>query len=118
MREDADYLRDMSDAISDIDRYTSLGRERFDQDELVQTFMIHRISIIGEAARSLTKGCRDRAPEIAWPDVVGMRNRLVHGYFEIDRALVWTAIQKDLPPLKAVIQRLLSLPGSTTQKEP
>src|SRR5687768_17485836 len=101
----------MIDAIADIDRYATLGRIRFDQDELVQTFIIHRISIIGEAARSLSKECREGSSGIAWSDVIGMRNRLVHGYFEIDRDLVWAVIQKDLPPLKASVQRLLSNPG-------
>jgi len=47
------------------------------------------------------------APEIEWPKIIGMRNVLVHGYFDIDLDIVWDAASRDAPALKPSIERLL-----------
>ena len=107
MRSDRDYLSDIHEAIKLVEKYAKLGRERFQADELVQTFMIHQILIIGEAARGLSEGLKARSPEVEWPIIVGMRNRLVHGYFEIDEAGVWKTVEDDIPKLKAQVERLV-----------
>lgn len=109
MRSDRDYLSDILQAIRQVEKHAVLGRARFDADELVQTFMIHQILIIGEAARGVSEAARARSPEIEWPVIVSMRNRLVHGYFEIDRSEVWKTVESDLPKLKDQVQRLLAL---------
>ena len=107
MREPRERLRDILDAIQHIERYTARGRQAFEADELLQNWCVRHLQVIGEAVRALPDEVRNRAPEIPWPKIIGMRHILVHGYFEIDTQVVWEAVEHDLPPLKEGIARLL-----------
>ncbi|MEA2603201.1 MAG: hypothetical protein QOF89_4193 [Acidobacteriota bacterium] len=73
----------------------------------MQIWTLHHLQIIGEAARSLEPEVRESFPEISWTKIIGMRNILVHHYFEIDTAIVWSVVERDLPLLKGQIQALL-----------
>jgi uncharacterized protein with HEPN domain len=68
---------------------------------------LRNLQIIGEAARALPDGVRALAPDIEWPKIIGMRNVLVHGYFDIDTDLVWDAASRDAVALKPRIDELL-----------
>jgi len=68
---------------------------------------VRNFQIMGEAARALPQDVRALAPEVPWPKVIGMRNVLVHGYFEIDTDIVWEAATRDLPALRPAIEALL-----------
>jgi uncharacterized protein with HEPN domain len=107
MRNPGERLRDILEAIAAIERYRDRGKTAFEQDELLQTWFLRHLQIIGEAARALPKEIQGLAPEIEWAEIVGMRNILVHGYFEIDVDMVWNAAQRDAPALKPAIERLL-----------
>jgi uncharacterized protein with HEPN domain len=63
------------------------------------------VEIIGEAAAHVTEETRSRHAFVPWADIVGMRNRLVHNYFEIDLSLLWTTVVDDLPELIALLER-------------
>ena len=65
------------------------------------------MQIIGEAARALPEDVRAIASEIPWSNIVGMRNILVHGYFDIDTDIVWNAATRDVPAIKPAVERLL-----------
>jgi uncharacterized protein with HEPN domain len=75
MRDSFERLRDIQDAIM---KYTNQGRDAFDQDELVQTWVIHHLEIIGEVARAIPQSFKDLHPEIPWREYSGMRNIFVH----------------------------------------
>jgi len=107
VREPKERLRDMLEAIAAIERHLHRGQAAFEQDELLQGWFVRHLQIIGEAARALPEEVRALAPEIEWPKIVGMRNVLVHGYFEIDTEIVWAAASRDALALKARIERLL-----------
>jgi malate dehydrogenase (oxaloacetate-decarboxylating) len=98
---------DILDAIQRIEKYSRAGRAAFDRDELVQTWIVHHLQIIGEAVRALSDETRNRQPGISWAQIAGMRNILVHDYFGIDLEEVWAAVERDLPPLKAAVSALL-----------
>ena len=66
------------------------------------------IEIVGEAAARVGTEVRAEFPEIPWPKVVGMRNPLIHSYFDIDNDRVWDTATEDLPKLKAIIERYLN----------
>ena len=108
MRETVERLRDIHEAIMRIEKYTQAGRTPFDQDELVQTWVIHHLEIIGEAARAIPQEYRRSHPEIAWGQISGMRNILIHMYFGIDRDIVWAVIERDLPQLKSATEAILT----------
>jgi uncharacterized protein with HEPN domain len=83
------------------------NRKPFEQDELLQTWFLRHLQIIGEAARALPEEVRMLAAEIPWTKIIGMRNVLVHGYFEIDTDVVWHTVQRDIPALKSAVERFL-----------
>lgn len=107
MRSDRERLLDMLEAIERIERHADADRSAFDADEMVQTWMVHNIQIIGEAAASTSAEFRDQHPEIPWRAIAGMRNVIVHAYFRVDLDEVWSAIMDDLPALKGSIATLL-----------
>jgi len=107
MRDPKERLRDMLQAIDAIERYRDRDRAAFEQDEMLQVWFLWHLQIIGEAARAVPEEVRRLAPEIPWPEIIGMRNVLVHGYFGIDRDIVWNTVQQDVPRLRAALETLL-----------
>lgn len=74
---------------------------------MLQSWFLRHLQIIGEAARALPEDVRGLAPEIPWSNIIGMRNILVHGYFDIDTGIVWDAAMRDVPAIKPAVERLL-----------
>ena len=85
------------------------GRRRadLDSDRLLELGLVRLVEIIGEAAARVTTEFQQSHPQIPWPQVVAMRNRLVHGYDTVDLDVLWDTIQDDLPPLEAALTRML-----------
>lgn len=108
MRDTRERVLDILEAIERIEKYASRGREEFDRDELLQVWVLHHLQILGEATAAMPAIVRDRAPEIPWNKIVGMRNILVHQYFGIDREAVWSVVEKDLPQLRPQVEDLLA----------
>lgn len=111
MRDPKERLRDILDAIERIRRYSDRGRTAFDADELIQSWFVRHIQVIGEAARMLPEEVRALAPDVPWREIIGMRHILVHDYFGIDGEAVWSAAVEDLLPLEARVKALLDLLG-------
>jgi len=86
VRDPKERLRDMLEAIAAIERHAGGDRAEFERDELLQSWYLRHLQIIGEAARALPEDVRARATDIPWPKIIGMRNVLVHGYFGIEAA--------------------------------
>ena len=97
----------MLEAIERIEKYATRGEEAFRLDELIQTWMVQNIQVIGEVARALSQDLRNEYRDIPWTNIVGMRHVMVHEYFEIDPDIVWEVVSKDLPSLKTHIQAML-----------
>lgn len=107
MRDDRARISDILEAIDRIDKYSAEGYETFLNDELIQTWILHHLQIIGEAASKLSVEFKGSNPAIEWKQIGGFRNILVHHYFEIDHSLVWQTVQKNLPDLKLKLQKIL-----------
>jgi uncharacterized protein with HEPN domain len=106
VRDDRLLLNDLLETVQRIEKYASAGRERFESDELVQTWIVHHLQILGEAARGLSAEFRARAPEVPWPEIIAMRNILIHAYFGLDLDTVWSTVENDLPFLKSRLEEL------------
>lgn len=65
------------------------------------------IEVIGEAAARVSKRFRDQHPEVPWPAIIAMRNRLIHGYDTVDPDVVWQVLRHDLKPLIANLEAIL-----------
>lgn len=108
MRSDALYLADMLDAIEAIERFVAgFDEARFMSDELVQSAVLQKLSIIGEAAARLSETTRGSLPEVPWKEIVGFRNIAVHAYFSVDWRIVFVTVIDDLPVLKRQIVALV-----------
>ena len=107
MRDDRERLLDVQEAIDRIEEHTASDRALFDQDRLVQTWVIHHLQIIGEAVRSLSEEIKSAHAEVNWSKIIGMRNILVHHYFGIDKDVVWAVVESDLPKLKQSVEHML-----------
>ena len=114
MRDDHQRLLDILEAIERIERYSSRGRDAFSGDELIQTWVVHHLQIIGEATRRLTDEFRAAHPDAPWSKIIGMRNLLVHAYFGIDRDIVWQVVDRDLPVLRERIAAIVEEPDETS----
>jgi uncharacterized protein with HEPN domain len=79
-------------------------RANLDSDRMLVLALVKDIEIIGEAAFQISTVTRDQLPEIPWDDIIGMRHRLVHAYFDINLDILWQTAQDDLPPLIAVLE--------------
>ncbi|HUT79419.1 MAG TPA: HepT-like ribonuclease domain-containing protein [Polyangia bacterium] len=82
-------------------------RADLDGDRLLELGLVRLIEIVGEAAAKVTDDFRSDHPQIPWPQIVAMRNRLVHGYDEIDLDVLWDTIRDDLPSLATELAKLL-----------
>ena len=107
MRRDDERLRDMLAAIAAIERYLQPGRSAFDEQELIQVWVAYHLQMIGEAATALSSDLKARYPNVPWPQIIGLRNLLVHEYFRVDIQVLWDIASNDLPPLKTHIQAIL-----------
>lgn len=108
MKDDRVYLGHILEAIHDIERYASAGRDAFMTDKMRQDALIRKLEVIGEAVKNLSDVAKQRRPGIPWRRIAGMRDRLTHDYFGVDLALVWVAVDKELPKLRAAVEQLLA----------
>ncbi len=107
MRDDRERLQDILEAISQIEKYAVRGQEEFQQNELVQVWIIHHLQIIGEASSNLSQKLIAKYPKVPWAEIIAFRNILVHEYFRIDLKAVWKIINRDLVDLKNQVAKIL-----------
>jgi len=108
MGRDQEYLLDMLEAAKLAVGYVSgVDREGFLQNTQLQDSVIRRLEVIGEAARRISIQTQEGKPSVPWKDMIGMRNRMIHNYDDIDLYIVWQTVQHDLPRLIALIEPLL-----------
>ena len=81
-------------------------REAFAKDLRTQLALVRAITIVGEAARRVTNEFTARHPEIPWRQIIGMRHKLVHDYFETDLDVVWTAATVYIPQLISLLEKI------------
>ena len=108
MRNNHERLQDILDAIAQIEKYATQGKDSFEQNELVQVWIVHHLQIIGEAARSLSNTVQQQHTNIPWAEIIAFRNILVHEYFRINLNTVWRVVERDIPNLKTRIQDILT----------
>jgi len=81
--------------------------KEFILDRKTLNAVVRSIEIIGEAAKHIPKTIRDKAPDIHWKEITGMRNKIVHEYFGIDNKIVWDTAKRYLPRLRKQIDLIV-----------
>ncbi|MDJ0581232.1 DUF86 domain-containing protein [Crocosphaera sp.] len=107
MRDDQERLRDILDAINQIEKYSVQGKDKFMEDELIQTWVIHHLMIIGEASSNISQEIREKYPDIPWVGTIDVRNIITHEYFRVDLNIIWMIVEDNLPDFKKKIETIL-----------
>ena len=107
MRDDTERLRDILEAIERLEKYARQGKTLFEQQELIQTWIVYHLQIIGEEARATSQEFQARYPEVPWRDASDLRNLTIHEYFRINLEIIWDIVENDIPPLKQQIEAIL-----------
>lgn len=106
--EDRNRLHHMIDAARTARRFLS-SRQRvdLDTDDMLRFAVVRAVEIIGEAASRVSPVGRAAVPSVPWSAIIGMRNRMVHAYFDIDHDVVWQTVQVELVSLLPALQAAL-----------
>ncbi len=111
------YLRHVVDAIEDIRPFTADGRDAFLHDRKTQSAVIRQLEIIGEAVKRLSPEITARHAGVPWRQIAGTRDRLIHGWFQVDLAAVWSMVEHDLPSLRQAVETILGGLGGKTDPD-
>lgn len=90
-----------------------LEREDLDRDEKLSLAVVRLLEIVGEAAAQTEATFREAHPDVPWRRMVALRNRLIHGYFDINLNVVWDTVKTDFPPMVAALQNILNSDDDT-----
>lgn len=102
------YLLDVLEAARLLQTFVAgIDWNSFENDLMRRAAVMRQLEIMGEAARRLSEETRLEIPEIPWRQIISMRNRLIHGYDDVDLVIVWETIQNDLPPLIARLEKVV-----------
>jgi uncharacterized protein with HEPN domain len=109
LKNDIVRLRHILDAALEAVAF-SQGRKRedLDNDRMLSLSRVRLLEITGEAARSVSPAGRDAYPKVVWKKMVGMRDRLIHGYFDVNLDVIGETVTEDLPPLIVQLENILS----------
>lgn len=113
---DETRLRDMLDAArTAVSFVAGRTRQNLDSDLMFAYAAVRAIEIVGEAAAQVTQPTRDQWSSIPWHNIIGMRNRVIHDYLNVDNDIVWKVLTQNLPSLIAELERILNegTPGDT-----
>jgi uncharacterized protein with HEPN domain len=98
------FFEDILTSIDKIERYvTDLDFDEFAGNEVLIDAVVRNLEIIGEASRNIPEEVQERYPEVPWKRMIGLRNIVIHKYFEVDLNIVWEIITKNLPDTKPAI---------------
>jgi len=108
LEADVIRLKHMLDAANEIVSFTKdISQTEFEHDRKIQLSVVHLLEIIGEAGNQVSDDVKNHNTIIPWNHIIGMRNRLIHGYFDIDLNIVWKTAREDIPPLIDQIKDIL-----------
>jgi len=103
-----DFLEDILEAIIDIYNFIEdLSFNEFTEDKKTINAVIRSLEVIGEASKKVSQEIKENNQNIPWKEMAGMRDKMIHGYFDLDLVTIWETVKKDIPPLKPLFENLL-----------
>ena len=106
--DDQVSLKDMLEHAKEaIEILGDTSREELADNRVIQLALTRLMEIVGEAANRVSQETQQEHPKILWAQIIGMRNRLVHGYDVVDYDLLWDTVTKDLPPLITALKGIV-----------
>ena len=107
MKDDRLYLLHILDCVNRIFEFTSDGRTTFLDDLKTQDAVLRNLHTLSESIQRISSDTRLKYPEVPWREICAFRNVVVHDYLGIELERIWDVIERDLPPLKLNIKRIL-----------
>ncbi len=101
-------LEHIAECIARIERHTGGSNERFMASELVQDAVLRNLQVLAESTSRLSDSIKDTEPAVPWPEIKTFRNRLTHGYLDINLDIVWEVVRRNLPELDGAVRRMRS----------
>ena len=98
-----DILENMQDAE---DFIQGMPYDQFVADKKTVNAVLRSIEVIGEAAKNVPDGVRAKYPQVPWREMAGMRDKVIHFYFGVDKELVWLMVKERIPALRPLIERI------------
>jgi uncharacterized protein with HEPN domain len=106
-RDLRDYINDLIEACEDIITFTEgISYSDFIDDKKTVNAVIRSLEVIGEATKNLSASFRNKYPNIPWKQMAGMRDKLIHAYFGIDKQMVWQVINNDIPNILILVKEI------------
>jgi len=116
MREKNDkaFVEHILDSINAIEEFSKdITKNQLRANRLRQSAIVREIEIIGEAAKNISAGLKNKHAEVEWKNIIGTRDKMIHHYFGVDLNIVWDIVRNDIPRLKRQIQNILEAELST-----
>ena len=109
MRHEPSYLKDILMACRKIEAIVAATSEdSFLRDEVMPPAVLHHLTVIGEAVSRLSVELRGRYPDVPWRQIIAVRHRIVHAYFDLDWQILWDAAVEDVPELRRQVLDILT----------
>lgn len=102
------FLNDILEHMEKAEKYVEgLTLDAFLKDSKTSDAVLRCIEVIGEASKNIPQEIRQKYPSIPWRDMAGMRDKVIHGYFQVDLESVWLVVKEDIPALKPSLRKVL-----------
>ncbi len=102
------YIKDMLQNMRDAEEFIQgLSYDQFQSDKKTLNAVMRSVEVIGEAAKKVPDGIRAKYPSVPWREMAGMRDKLIHFYFGVDREAVWLVAKERIPSLRPLIEQIL-----------
>lgn len=107
-RDYRDFLHDILEAVTDVESFIGdLTYDEFVKDRKTLNAVMRSVEVIGEATKNLPDKIKTEYKGVPWKRMAGMRDKIIHGYFGVDKKTLYRTAKEDIPPLKASIKKIL-----------
>ena len=111
MKDDRVYFEHILLCIEKIEDYTKMDKSLYMESTIIQDAVVRNLQVLAESTQRISDKVKTNYPDTEWQAISGFRNILVHDYLGLDLRLIWSVVEKRLPPLRLEIEKMLEDAG-------